>query len=149
MIESSATTNNWRIYHSGAHFSFAENGVRRAYVTAATGAYVVTSDKKLKKNISKVSNVLPKLSEIDTYTYHYKDQDNSAKRTLGVMAQEIQPHFPELVETNEDGNLGMNYAGLSVVAIQAIKEQQVQIDAQQKEIEDLKLIVNQFLRKKN
>lgn len=146
-IESSATTNNWRIYHSGSHFSFAENGVRRAYITAATGAYVVTSDKNLKKNISEVKNILPKLSKIATYAYHYKDQDATAKKTLGVMAQEVQPHFPELVETNEDGNLGMNYAGLSVVAIQAIKEQQVQIEVQQKEIDELKSMVSQLLQK--
>lgn len=148
-IESNSSTNNWRIYHSGSHFSFAENGVRRAYVTAATGAYMVTSDRKLKKNISEVTQkVLPKLSEINTYTYHYKDQNPSEEKTLGVMAQEVQPHFPELVQTNEDGNLGMNYAGLSVVAIQAIKEQQVQIDTQQNEIEELKLMVNQLLQKK-
>lgn len=137
-LESSATTNNWKIYHSGSHISFAENGVRRAYITAGTGVYVQTSDRRLKKDIVPFGNVLSKLSEIKTYSYRYLDQQAAASKTLGVMAQEVQPQFPELVEADESGNLGMNYAGLSVVALQAIKEQQAVINAQQQEIDQLK-----------
>ena len=148
-FESALAAINWKIYHSGSAISFAENGVRRAYISASTGAYVQTSDRTLKKNISLVEdNVLSKLSKISVYRYHYLDQNTSEEKTMGVMAQDIQAYFPELVSTGEDGNLGMNYAGLSVVAIQAIKEQQKEIENQRKEIDELKKLVQQLLDKK-
>ena len=148
-FESALANINWKIYHSGSALSFAENGVRRAYISAATGAYVTTSDRTLKKNITRVEDdVLSKLSEIQVYRYHYLDQNPSNEKTLGVMAQEIQLQFPELVTTGEDGKLGMNYGGLSVVAIKAIKEQQIEIENQRKEIEELKKLVQQLIDKK-
>ncbi len=148
-FESALANLNWKIYHSGSALSFAENGVRRAYISAATGVYVQTSDRTLKKNIMRVEDdVLSKLSEIEVYRYHYLDQNPSDEKTLGVMAQEIQVQFPELVTTGEDGKLGMNYGGLSVVAIKAIKEQQIEIENQRNEIKELKKLVEQFLEKK-
>jgi hypothetical protein len=127
----------WKIYHSGLHFSFAENGVRRAYVTASTGAYTVTSDRRLKKNITEVESVLSKINSLKVHRYLYNAQEVSAKQTIGFMAQDVQVEFPELVETGENGFLGLNYAGFSVIAIKAIQEQQNIIDAQQKTIDEL------------
>tara|TARA_R110002072_G_scaffold16233_3_gene63848 strand:- start:30113 stop:32869 length:2757 start_codon:yes stop_codon:yes gene_type:complete len=137
-FESSTSTDIWKIYHSGIHFSFAENGVRRAYVEGATGNYVITSDRRLKKNIESLPNVANKLHDINLYRYHYISQHNSEKKVLGAMAQEVQSHFPEIVSTDEHGNLGISYDGLSVIAIKAIKEQQAVIETQQSEIDALK-----------
>lgn len=136
-LESSTSTNNWKIYHSGSFLSFAENGVRRAYIQNGTGAYIQTSDRHLKKNISEINNVLDKLESLSIYSYHYADQNPSETKTLGVMAQELQPHFPELVVINEEGDLGVNYANLSVVALKAIQEQQKIIEEHQAKIDDL------------
>lgn len=137
-FESATTTDFWKIYHSGAHFSFAENGVRRAYVEAATGNYMVTSDRNLKKDIESMSNVLKVLPNINTYSYRYFDQNSNTKKVLGVMAQEVKPYFPELVGHNEEGQLAMNYAGLSVIAIKAIQEQQTEIELLKKQLEEQK-----------
>ena len=133
----SSGANNWKIYHSGLHFSFVENGVRRAYVNGGTGAYVVTSDRRLKKSITEVESILDKVNHLKTYRYLYKDQDDLAEKIIGFMAQDVQPMFPELVGQTEDGYFGLNYAGFGVVAIKAIQEQQDIIDAQQKQIDDL------------
>lgn len=136
-FESSATTNTWKIYHSGANFSFAENGVRRAYIATTSGLYMDTSDKRLKKNITEVESVLEKVNNLKAYRYLYKDQDLSSKKILGFMAQDVQPLFPELVGQAEDGFYALNYAGFGVVAIKAIQEQQELIDAQKLHIEML------------
>ncbi len=133
----SAGSNNWNIYHSGLHFSFDENGTRRAYITAGTGVYVVTSDKRMKKDITEIESVLEKVNQLKAYRYLYKDQDTRAKKTIGFMAQDIQPLFPELVGETEDDYLGLNYAGFGVVAIKAIQEQQQIIDAQQQQLASL------------
>src|SRR5690606_13703453 len=132
-LEHATNTNNWKIYHSGSFLSFAENGVRRAYITDGTGVYVVTSDQTLKKHIIPAKDVLSKLKNLRAYNYLYTDQDDSAKKTIGFMAQDVQPLFPELVETNEDGYFGLNYAGFGVIAIKAIQEQQTEIEELKKE----------------
>jgi cell division protein FtsB len=53
--------------------------------------------------------------------------------------------IPELVFTNEvDGYKGINYAEVSAVLVEAIKEQQKQIEDQQKEINELKALVSRL-----
>src|SRR5690606_5597777 len=137
-FEHATNTDNWKIYNSGLFFSFAENGTRVAYITNGTGAYVQTSDKRLKKDILPLDNILNKIASLTTYTYLYKTQQNSSKRTIGFLAQDIETVFPELVETDEDGYLGLNYSGFGVLAIKAIQEQQTEIELLKKQLEEQK-----------
>ncbi|MDG5491771.1 tail fiber domain-containing protein [Psychroserpens sp. SPM9] len=126
-LEHPSNTDEWKIYHSGTHLSFAENGVRRAYVEAGTGSYFVTSDKRLKKNILPMTEVMQKLNTVNTYTYQYKDQQIDASLSAGFMAQELMDIFPDAVKLNEEGFYGVNYNYFTVVAIKAIQEQQNEI----------------------
>ena len=68
------------------------------------------------------------------------------KKKIGVLAQEIQKLFPELVGADDENRLTVNYQGLVPVLINAIKEQQneiVRLKEQEKRIERLeKLIAN-------
>ena len=68
------------------------------------------------------------------------------ERKIGVLAQEIQKLFPELVGTDDENRLTVNYQGLVPVLINALKEQQneiVRLKEQEKRIERLeKLIAN-------
>ena len=68
------------------------------------------------------------------------------KKKIGVLAQEIQKLFPELVGADEENRLTVNYQGLVPVLINALKEQQneiVRLKEQEKRIEKLeKLIAN-------
>jgi hypothetical protein len=137
-FENSANTDNWKIYNSGLFFSFAENGTRVAYITNGTGAYVATSDRRLKKHIIPTKDVVTKLKNLTIYNYLYKKQDDSAKEIIGFMAQDVQPLFPELVETDEDGFLGLNYSGFGVIAIKAIQEQQTEIEQLKQQLEEQK-----------
>ncbi|HAT66641.1 MAG TPA: hypothetical protein DCS66_18950 [Flavobacteriaceae bacterium] len=142
-------TNNWKVYHSGAHLSFAENGVRRAYVEAATGNYIITSDQRLKKNIEAHDPILNKVNQLEVFTYHYKDQEASESKSIGFMAQEVQKIFPDAVKQNEEGFLGINYDYFSVLAIKSIQEQQETIKTQEDRISTLEnelLEIKQLLR---
>ena len=136
-FERSLDANYWKIFHSGLHLSFVENGVRQAYVQAGTGTYIVTSDRRLKKDIRPVGSVLDRIHGLEAYSFLYDHQEEDDKRTLGFMAQDVQQVFPELVSENEDGNLGLNYDGFGVLAIQALQEQQAQIDALRTDAEPL------------
>ncbi len=89
-----------------------------------TGDVNVSSDARLKSNIISLGSTLSKLLLIDGKSYTMiKDGD----KKIGVLAQEVQKVFPELV--SEDGNemLSVNYQGLVPVLINAIKEQEDKI----------------------
>ena len=60
------------------------------------------------------------------------------KKQLGVIAQDLEAQFPELVLTDENGYKSVAYSRISVVLLEAIKEQQSEIEALRQEITQLK-----------
>jgi len=57
-------------------------------------------------------------------TFEWSEDAQSARRgrDMGVIAQEVEEVFPELVSTDDDGYKRVNYAGLIAPLIEAIKE---------------------------
>ena len=92
------------------------------------GDLTIESDARLKSNITSLGSTLAKLMQIDGKSYTLKSNENENK--IGLLAQEILEVFPELVKAGGDKNetLSVNYQGLIPVLINAIKEQQNQID---------------------
>jgi hypothetical protein len=86
----------------------------------ASGGFFETSDERL-KNIEKPLNIdfenLAKLQKI-----YFTFKSNPDKLEIGVLAQEIQSIYPELVSSKEDGTLTVDYAKLSVIALSAVDE---------------------------
>jgi len=89
-----------------------------------------TSDINLKENIRPIENSLDKILQINGVEFDWKE---THQPSVGVIAQEIEKVFPSLVKTSE--NKSVNYNGLIGVLIEAIKEQQKQID-------ELKKLIN-------
>jgi len=104
--------------------------------TTVGGDITISSDARLKSNIVSLGSTLSKLLLIDGKSY-----EKDGKQRIGVLAQEIEEVFPELV--TEDGNemLAVNYQGLVPVLINALKEQQSEID-------ELKEIVQKLVNRK-
>ena len=101
-----------------------------------SGDVVISSDARLKSNIVSLGSTLPKLLQIDGKSYEMK-----GKQKIGVLAQEIKEVFPQLVSEDENEMLAVNYQGLVPVLINALKEQQKEIEIlkqQQAEINQLK-----------
>ena len=67
------------------------------------------------------------------------------KQKIGVLAQEIQEVFPELVSEDDNEMLAVNYQGLVPVLINALKEQESKIIDQQTQIDELKELVNKHI----
>jgi len=101
-----------------------------------SGELRIDSDARLKSNIISLGSTLAKLLMIDGKSYTIKT--NEAESKIGILAQDVQKVFPELVKTTNDSNqtLSVNYQGLIPVLINAIKEQQKEI----KKLE--KLLIN-------
>jgi hypothetical protein len=70
------------------------------------------------------------------------------KQKIGVLAQDIQKVFPELVSTDDRDMLAVNYQGLVPVLINALKEQDAKMNVQQAEIDELKVMVKQLMSDK-
>jgi trimeric autotransporter adhesin len=105
-----------------------------------TGILSQNSDLRLKKNIIPLSNTIKSLQQLNGYTYNWKDEKRDSTQQIGLIAQEVQKVYPQLVKQNADENLSLNYIGLVPVLLEGIKEQQ-------KEIEELKQAVKKLQNK--
>jgi hypothetical protein len=90
----------------------------------ATGNVTAYSDRTLKDNIKPVDNALELVKKMRGVTYTRKDTGEAG---VGVIAQEMQEVLPEVV-MDKDGVMGVAYGNIVGVLIEAIKEQQKQID---------------------
>ncbi len=94
-----------------------------------TGIFGACSDRRYKKNLEPINNVLSNLKNINGYYYDWriKKFPNMAfkdRKQIGVIAQDIEKYYPELVKTDANGYKSVDYSKLSVVLLEAIKEQQ-------------------------
>ena len=104
-----------------------------------SGDVVISSDARLKSNIVSLGSTLPKLLQIDGKSYEMK-----GKQKIGVLAQEIKEVFPELVSEDDNEMLAVNYQGLVPVLINALKEQQSEIETYRDEVSELKEMVQEL-----
>lgn len=91
------------------------------------GSLTENSDRTLKENIVHIDHVIPSLLQLKAYRYDWKYLNKD--RQIGFIAQEVREIYPELVKENEDGILSVNYTKFVPLLIEAIKEQQTQIES--------------------
>jgi hypothetical protein len=119
-------------------FQFRANGnITRMEIYANGNAWLQgnltqASDSRLKKEINPLQNSLQKIIQLNGYNYYWKNENADKSLQTGVLAQEVQKLFPELVKEDKDRILSVNYSGLIPLLIESIKEQQQQIDALKK-----------------
>jgi hypothetical protein len=103
----------------------------------ASGDVIAYSDARVKENVYTIENALDKTLKLRGVTYNRTDvEDKSTK--IGVIAQEIMQVLPEVVSEDETGMYGVSYGNLTAVLIEAIKEQQKQIEELRNELNKLK-----------
>jgi hypothetical protein len=155
VITAAVTINSW-IYHSGdldTYIGFP--GVDTFRITTGNGTRVTVnntsfsttvpitssgditafSDIRLKENVETIDNALDKVKSMRGVTYTKDGKDG-----LGVIAQEVEKIIPEVVLTADDeiGTKSVAYGNMVGLLIEAVKEQQEQIDALKNEITALK-----------
>jgi hypothetical protein len=136
---------------SGVNIQFNSLGVN----TAASGtageirasneitAYY-TSDARLKENVRVISNSITLLEQIRGVHFDWTDDHIKSrggedgyfvrKEDIGVIAQEVEKVLPEIVATRDNGFKAVKYEKLVPLLIEAIKEQQTQLNKQQEKI---------------
>jgi len=94
--------------------------------TMQAATFNTTSDRNTKKDIKPIENALEKVQQLGGYMFTFKHND---QKSSGVIAQEVQKVMPELVQEGGEGHLTVQYGNMVGLLIEAIKEQQAQIDA--------------------
>jgi hypothetical protein len=102
------------------------------------GVVNTSSDARLKTDIMSLGGTLAKLLLIDGKSYTTK---KDGRQTIGVLAQDIQEVFPELVTTDDNDMLAVNYQGLVPVLINALKEQDAKVKEQEERLARLEAII--------
>lgn len=82
--------------------------------------YNTNSDVRLKQNIEPIPNALDLCCKLTGYTFY--TIDNITKRSMGLIAQEANEVVPEVVNMNDNGYYGIEYANLVALLIESIKE---------------------------
>lgn len=103
----------------------------------ASGA-ILTSDQRLKKDIATLPGALDSLEKLRGVTFHWIDPAKGAKTQYGVIAQEVEKVYPDLVDTDAKGMKSVNYNGFVAPLIESIKELKTENDSLQKENADLR-----------
>ena len=101
----------------------------------ATGVYGSISDVSLKENIIDATPKLNDLLKVRIRNFNLKD--NKDRKDIGVIADELELIFPNLVEKNGDGFKTVKYSIFTPMLIKAIQEQQTLIESLTARIEKL------------
>jgi hypothetical protein len=96
-----------------------------------------TSDARLKKNISTLTSGLATINRLRGVRYNWKDESKPQNK-IGFIAQEVEEILPELVHTKADGFKAVNYAEMTAVLVEAVKELTAQVEALKAENTNLK-----------
>lgn len=137
-------TNNWGYIGSNAFRMYQGHFSNLTVYTTFSNL----SDRSIKENIETIDSPLQKLLQLTGKTYDLKESfvmgsddlpaekraqlEKDRKDKIGFIAQEVESVFPELVHLNEDSGLkSVDYIGVIPVAVEAIKEQQTEIDSLQ------------------
>jgi len=110
-------------------------------------SFPTSSDERLKTNVQQLTGVLDKIDKIRGVAFDWNSKyeemgRSSGHREIGVIAQEIEAQFPELVTTWGDENYrAVDYGRLTAVLIEAVKELKAENRDLKKEIEELRAAI--------
>lgn len=103
----------------------------------ARGSWRQESDIRLKEDINPLKDSLDKILGLEGVSFKFKNNQEQGTQ-IGVIAQDVEKVVPEVVSTGEDGYKSVSYQNLVPLLIEAMKEQQKQIEELKKELNELK-----------
>ncbi len=139
---------SWVTYSGNGIFASStltiSTGLEIAGDFVANGTVLASSDRRLKTNIQSLgNNTLQKVQILNGVSYNWRqdefpEKNFSSDRQIGVIAQELEAQFPDLVKTNADGYKSVNYNGFTAVLLEAVKELNAKVEKLETENVQLK-----------
>ena len=94
-----------------------------------SGTITETSMRETKTNIENMNDMLPAVLQMQGVKFDWKEDSYGGKDNFGFIAEDMQEILPEVVTCSNEGKAaGIQYSKLTAVLVEAIKEQQIQID---------------------
>ena len=109
----------------------APSGVVGAILATNDVVAFSTSDERLKENFEPIGSAVEKVGQLNGYTFDWIPMEGihvHSGHDIGVKAQEVEKVLPEIVEDRGNGYKAVKYDKLTALLIQAVNEQQEQID---------------------
>jgi hypothetical protein len=103
-------------------FNDPANGAVQAYAPVLADSFNSASDARLKNQIVNLDGALDKIDNIRGVYHHWIHENQPQERQIGVIAQEVEAIYPELVNHGGNGYLSVNYPKLTAVLLQSIKD---------------------------
>jgi hypothetical protein len=127
MVFNTAASQAMRIDSSGNLLVGTTSGSDKVTVNGTVSAtnFNTTSDQTLKTNVETLTGSLDAVKSLRGVSFDWLENGGSE---IGVIAQEVEAVLPDVVSTNDEGIKSVKYGNMVAVLIEAIKEQQVQID---------------------
>jgi hypothetical protein len=103
-----------------------------------------SSDRRLKEDIEELSDVLGKIKNLRGVSFKWIETEEDI-RDIGMIAQEVQIVFPELVHEDEEGFLSVNYPLFTAILLEAIKEQHTELNNMNTRLDSLEDSLSNFI----
>jgi hypothetical protein len=100
------------------------------------GNITAYSDSRLKENVEVIENALSKVQAIRGVTFTRNDVEDQEERHAGVIAQEVEAVFPEVVSENNEGIKNVAYGNMVGLLIESIKELKTEVDNLKTQLEN-------------
>jgi len=117
-----------RIHFNVGNFYVVNQGSTGVKLVNGATSWTTQSDENSKENIVELSGALTAVNAMRCVRYNLKSQTSDDVK-IGFIAQDWQSSYPEVVATDTDGTLGMNYTETIPVLLKAIQEQQTIIES--------------------
>jgi len=115
---------------TGAYKTSGGVGIAKTLNVGEDVVAYASSDKRYKDNLQAITNPIDKVKSLTGYTFTWNDKHEqfNGNDDIGIVAQEVEKVFPEIVDTRDNGYKAVKYEKMVAVLIEAIKDQQKQID---------------------
>lgn len=102
-----------------------------------TGGWTHSSDVRLKHDIAPLENSLDKILKLQGVEYKF-NSDPKQETQVGFIAQQVEPIFPEVVQTDKNGFKSMIYSNLVAPLVEAVKTLHIRVVGAEREIASMK-----------
>jgi hypothetical protein len=107
------------------------------------GNNVSPSDVRLKKEIKTIENALERVTSLRGTNFKWIDKESDNNLQMGVIAQEVEAIFPEVVSTDAQGYKSVAYGKLVAPLIEAVKELKAENEMLKAEVKELQKLISE------
>ena len=107
---------------------FDYNATTKGYIDPSTGAYVALSDRNKKKDFEDNTIGLNAILGLKTTLYRMIDEDESVKKQLGFIAQDVKDFIPQAYSETVDGFVGLQDRPIIAALVKAVQELKAEIE---------------------